>query len=213
MYNKVKKLRKENNELEENCNLSEQADEALTNIIAYIRGARITEYQQELVRRDITSMIIDGEKRGLSVQEIIGDNYKDFCDNVIAEIPKMTTKEYVLYNLGFVFSALGWAILAYGIYIIFSNQTPIVPVSIGWITEMALLTILAIVLVRYICKTAFDDSGSDSKIVTAIIFIAILLTLILLIVFNKPLFHIHIAILLGMGIALVVAAKVIESLS
>lgn len=210
MYNKVKKLRKENNELEENCNLSEQAENALTNIIAYIRGARITEYQQELVRRDITSMIIDGEKRGLSVQEIIGDNYKDFCDNVIAEIPKMTTKEYVLYHLGFVFSALGWAILAYSIYMIFGNPMPIVPVSIGWIMEVALLTFLAVVLVPYICKTAFDDSGSDSKIGTAIIFITILLTLILLIVFNKPLFHIHIAILLGIGIALVVAAKVID---
>ena len=48
---------KENNDL--SSQLRAEDNRVLTYMVVYIRGADISEYQQELVRRDITQMLID----------------------------------------------------------------------------------------------------------------------------------------------------------
>ena len=53
-------------------------------------------YEQEKVRRDIIQMLIDGEKRETSAREVIGEDYREFCDSIVAEIPHMSRKEKVL---------------------------------------------------------------------------------------------------------------------
>ena len=88
MSKRAKQLLRENNELEEQIR-DEAARAALTDMIVYIRSANISAYNQELVRRDIWQMIADGERRGESVEEIIGGDYKAFCDSVIAELPQL----------------------------------------------------------------------------------------------------------------------------
>ena len=75
MSKRAKLLLRENNELEEQIR-DEAARAALTDMIVYIRSANISAYNQELVRRDIWQMIADGERRGASVEEIIGGDYK-----------------------------------------------------------------------------------------------------------------------------------------
>ena len=70
MSKRSKLLREENNESEKK--LSKETNAVLTDIVVYIRNANISDYSQELVRRDITQMLIDGENRGLSAAEIVG---------------------------------------------------------------------------------------------------------------------------------------------
>ncbi|MEG2416744.1 MAG: hypothetical protein RSB12_04730, partial [Peptostreptococcaceae bacterium] len=41
-------------------------------------------------------MIIDGEKRDQSIDEIIGTDYKDVCDEIIAAFPVRTLKDRIL---------------------------------------------------------------------------------------------------------------------
>lgn len=82
---------KENNDL--SSQLRAEDNRVLTDMVVYIRGADISEYQQELVRRDITQMLIDGEQRGDTLEEIIGGDYKDFCDSVLNEVPHLTRAE------------------------------------------------------------------------------------------------------------------------
>ena len=89
MSKRTKLLLKENNQLESQIQ-NEDNKSALTDIIVYIRSANISPYYQEKVRRDIWEMIVDGEKRGKTAKDIIGDNYKRFCDDVIAQIPKIS---------------------------------------------------------------------------------------------------------------------------
>ena len=62
MSRRVRKMLKENNELEQQ--LSDEGRKVLTDIVVYLRGVPVSMYEQEKVRRDITQMLIDGEKRG-----------------------------------------------------------------------------------------------------------------------------------------------------
>ena len=64
----------------------------LTDIVVYLRSANISPYDQEKVRRDIREMLMEGEKRGETAEDIIGGDYKLFCDEVVAEIPKLSRK-------------------------------------------------------------------------------------------------------------------------
>ena len=87
MSRRTKLLMKENNDL--SSQLRAEDNRVLTDMVVYIRGADISEYQQELVRRDITQMLIDGEQRGDTLEEIIGGDYKDFCSKVKDFAPRM----------------------------------------------------------------------------------------------------------------------------
>lgn len=81
MSRRVKEMLKENNELQEQ--LSDDGKKVLTDIVVYLRGVPVSMYEQERVRRDITQMLIDGEKRGSSAREVIGEDYREFCDNIV----------------------------------------------------------------------------------------------------------------------------------
>ena len=87
-------LRNENNKFEEK--LSKETNDVLTDIVVYIRSTSISEYNQERVRRDIGEMLFEGERRGMSAAEIIGDDYKAFCDAVMCEVPKLSKAQRVM---------------------------------------------------------------------------------------------------------------------
>ena len=91
---KTKKLLKENNKFEKN--LSKESNEILTDIVVYLRGSAISEYHQEEVRRDISQMLFDGEKRNESVRDIIGEDYKSFCDEIVKSFPPRSKIERFL---------------------------------------------------------------------------------------------------------------------
>lgn len=80
---------KENNQLEEQLQ-NEENRSVLTDITVYLRSANISPYEQEAVRRDIWEMLVEGERRGETAKDILGDDYRLFCDRVIAEIPKLS---------------------------------------------------------------------------------------------------------------------------
>ena len=90
----TRKLLRENNKNEKL--LSKEASAVVLDIVCYIRASNISEYNQEIVRCDIDRMILDGEARGESVKDIIGEDYKTFCDAVISEVPQFTKSQKVL---------------------------------------------------------------------------------------------------------------------
>ncbi|MEG0857210.1 MAG: hypothetical protein RSG52_12115, partial [Terrisporobacter sp.] len=87
-------LRKLNNELEKS--MSKKSDKVYTDMVVYLRVSNLTQLQQEQVRRDLIGMIIDGEKRDQSIDEIIGTDYKDVCDEIIVVFPVRTLKDRIL---------------------------------------------------------------------------------------------------------------------
>ena len=119
MNRKTKQLLTANNELEKE--LTAENGRAMTDIVVYLRAANITEYQQELLRRDITEMVLAGQRRGDAMEAVIGADYKAFCDAVLSEVPERTGRQRLLSAVGsaclyvdilaviwLVFGAVGW---------------------------------------------------------------------------------------------------------
>lgn len=159
MNKRVKQLLQENNRM---CGLlSPEADRVLTDIVVYLRSAPISLYRQELIRRDITQMILDGERRGERVQDIVGADYQAFCDSVIAELPPLSRKERIVSGIGNGCLYLSVVML---IWFVFSLAAALVKgnlmltVTYGYIFTGALILAMSVGIVEYIMKHSFDDN-------------------------------------------------------
>ena len=86
----AKELLKRNNSREKA--ISDDSKEIYTNMVVYLRGSDLTEYNQEVVREDIIELIIDGQQRGDDIQKVMGGGYKEICDEIIEAMPKKTKK-------------------------------------------------------------------------------------------------------------------------
>ncbi|MDO4816278.1 MAG: DUF1129 family protein [Bacillota bacterium] len=155
MNRQTKALLKENNELEKK--LGKDTNEILTDIVVYIRGSRISEYNQEIIRRDITNMLIEGQERGQTAREVIGDDYKAFCDAIIAEMPEMSAKERVLNAIQIACMCLGNILLIWFVFSLVRGSVREVYITLGDIVSGAVIILSAIGIVMAITKDVFDD--------------------------------------------------------
>ena len=81
MYQKRKELNRENNTLDKQIFAENQG--VFTDMICYLRGSSLSAYDQERVRRDLTEMVLDAQERGDTLSDVIGGDYKAFCDEII----------------------------------------------------------------------------------------------------------------------------------
>lgn len=171
----TRKLRDENNELEKQ--LSEEANAVLTDIVVYIRYANISEFNQERVRRDIDEMLLEGERRGQSVDDIIGGDYKTFCDSVISEVPQLTAAQKTM-------TVVSYAVMAIGIMLaIWTVFAPIRGLTQGGVWYMVNIGTVDIIegvaviaasfyIVDYICKNSFKPKKTLFFVGLAVIIVA-----------------------------------------
>ncbi|MFV0364855.1 MAG: hypothetical protein ACK5LL_17455 [Suipraeoptans sp.] len=91
MGNKLNELRRINNELD--GEIYKENQPIFTDMICYIRSANISELSQEMVRRDLSEMVLSAQSRGEKIDDVIGGDFKEFCDDVISNLPSRTKKE------------------------------------------------------------------------------------------------------------------------
>ncbi|BBF43446.1 hypothetical protein lbkm_2134 [Lachnospiraceae bacterium KM106-2] len=167
MNKKTKKLLKENNRLDKQ--IKEENQEALTNIIVYLRGKQITEYNQEKIRFDITQMILDGQERGDTIEQIIGDDYKEFCDSVVCEVPQLTKKQKIYGRVSLLLSCV-WIIMVITIIkqvlLNLAEKIDLLQfrLSNGDLLNFVLYVILANVVVELVCRNAFETPRIKNKV-------------------------------------------------
>lgn len=162
MSSEARALRRENNELEKR--LSREMNDALTDIVVYIRSAQISDLDQEKVRRDITQMLLEGQERGYGAPRVIGGDYKAFCDEIIAEIPKISAKQRLLTAVRDTLPAL---CVLFGVWAAFAALTQAIKGEVWYITPLyasdvligAALLLAATLTVVYITKNSFSASG------------------------------------------------------
>lgn len=159
MNKRTRLLLKENNELEKT--LSDETISVLTDIVVYIRHASISEYNQELVRRDITQMLIDGQTRGLSAAEVVGGDYRAFCDAVIEEMPKLSMKQRVLTSIRDILPAICalsciWLIFGLVRQLAGGEDWTHIPLTVSELITGAGFIALAVLVVVYITKNSFS---------------------------------------------------------
>ncbi len=155
-------LRHENNVLEKQLN--REMSDVLTDMVVYIRSAHISDLEQEKVRRDITQMLIDGQSRGYGAPRIIGGDYKAFCDEIIDEIPKISTKQRLLTAVRDTLPAL---CVLFGIWAAFEALTQAIKGESWYTTPLyasdvligVALLLAATLTVVYITKYSFAARG------------------------------------------------------
>lgn len=151
-------LRNENNKFEEK--LSKETNDVLTDIVVYIRSTSISEYDQERVRRDIDEMLFEGERRGMSAAEIIGDDYKAFCDAVMCEVPKLSKAQRVMTAVqevlaGVIVLLAIWTVFSPIIQLIKKEPWYLLPLRLSDLITATVIVAAAVLVVVYITKNVF----------------------------------------------------------
>ncbi|WP_133297145.1 hypothetical protein [Streptococcus parauberis] len=162
--NKVKALQKENGRLEDG--IKEVYSKDYTDMIVYLRGAKINDYHQEEIRNDLVSLLLEGQDRGESLEDIFGQDKQAFIDDVIASVPKMNATENFLRHLNMIlllvfnFSLIFLAgdILTYCLERIVNHKSPEFTMTITWldILLMIVIIIVSIAIVEMIVKGTYS---------------------------------------------------------
>lgn len=166
--NKKAKLLAKENELEEK-KIWDESEEIYTDIIVYLRVSRLSEYNQELVRSDIIRMIVDGQQRGQHIDQVIGDDYKTFCDEIIDTFPAKGLKDKVLENIEMTcmcLSILGMISVIFNLIDNIRLKNPLFTYSLSAadVVNFIVIVIIANLVVYVICKGAFDETKKESKV-------------------------------------------------
>lgn len=162
----TKKLLKKNNESEKQ--ILKENDDIYTDMIVYLRSADISEYYQEKVREDLIEMIVHGQERGDDIKKVMGENYKQICDDIIAEMPKKTKAQKitdaVIMSLDIIW-ILGFIYVAKAVFSMFLGQKFVwhVDVKTGEIVSALAIAFVAYIIVIYICKTALNDRECEEE--------------------------------------------------
>jgi len=164
----AKELLKKNNNREKA--IFDENKEIYTNMIVYLRGSDLSEYNQEVVRGDTIELIIDGQQRGDNIKKVMGGRYKEICDQIIEAMPKKTKKDKVMDFLDMSLHAL-WVLgvisLAKNFIIsLISNKAGFEFIlTVGDIINGLAIILIANVIVLYITKTAFG-AKKEKKVVS-----------------------------------------------
>ena len=172
MNNKVKALQKSNNQLDKGIKPENQ--EIFTSMICYIRGANISLYDQELVRQDLTGMILSAQDRGEDINSVVLGDFKEFCDEVIDNLPARSRKDKVLERVDILCS--GVAILGF-INLLFSRDLYRIigelfagkivnyqlAVSLGTVISMLVILAASFFIVNLVLKNSFKSAGSYNR--------------------------------------------------
>lgn len=138
-----------------------------SNMIVYLRSADMSRYNQELVREDLIQMIVDGQNRGDDINKIMGNNYKEICDDIMVALPRKTKKEKIaaalelslssVWILGIIY--IGKVILE---NIITKNDNWVFNLYLGDIINMSIIVLAANLVVYYLSKNAFKTKDKNS---------------------------------------------------
>jgi DNA-binding ferritin-like protein (Dps family) len=225
MNKKTKELNRMNNSLDKQVNPENK--EAFTDMICYLRGANISGYHQELVRHDLTEMVLSAQQRGENIRAVIGEDYQAFCDDVIASLPPVTLKQRIIDF----FDIVCWSLSILGaINIVMANETialihnlisgnPLnyyISVSIGSVISIGIIVAAASVMVEVFIKNAFQigkKKRHDRR--KAFLVGGGLMAVFLLVAWlgRATLFNVHIFIACAVVLVLYIAHKVLSQLA
>lgn len=175
--NKTRLLRKKNNDYEKS--LPAETQKLLTDIVVYLKSFPISEYQVEQVRLDITRMLLEGARRGASPSEVLGEDYRALCHQIIDELPARTFLQSLAYHadilsLGISILMPLWLITGLTKNIKEGLPLTFVEVSSGTITATLLILVISYSIVQYICRTSLDTDSRKEHRKKQILFCCIL---------------------------------------
>ena len=212
MRKKTRQLLEENNRVEKG--LSPEGQSLLTDVVVYLRGAQVSTWNQELVRRDITQMLLDAQARGEEARSVIGPDPKEFCDSVIEALPPMPWRERLMCGLR---DGLLAAVVLLVIWLVFGTVEGLLGVG-SW-PELTLtlgqglsgVGILAVAfgLVQWICRGSFSvEQKKGPWVLLFVLFFALLCFGVFL---RQPLVTLPFPAAVGIIVALFLIYKLLDT--
>ena len=194
MNKATKQLLEENNRRGEQ--LTPENQKILVDIVAYLRGSSASTYQQELVHRDILDMLQEGEARGQTAAQVIGEDYQTFCDEILAELPKRSMKQRIVYALSIVSLSAAGLLSIWLVFRLFEAPfqnrpfTPWLPMTLGQFLGGIMLIAYSYGLVERICRSSFEDRN-PSRLQVISFFVCIGLFFIFCVSLEQTMFYLH----------------------
>ena len=163
----------------------------------------------------IISMVIDGTKNGLTIDEIIGEDYQSFCDNVLRELPELSGKDRAL---SFVRDVLPSVMVLLGILFIFSlidvligiGDLPYIPINLGDVLGFILVLFAAFFIFAFISKNAFLENKTVNIKLYLMVFFTIFLAALASMFLKQPLFQLHAFLILAVIFGLFIFYKILD---
>lgn len=162
MY-EIKRLQRLNNELRKNLTPANQ--KVMTDMVVYLRVSRISDHRIELIRQDLLEMALAAQERDEPLSNVFGEDYKFFCDEIIASVKPERFKKFVE-GLPYLLSTVGLL----GILNLVSSRyfrqfihdmnfhaaTDLnYPITLGFIVNTVLIYAVVVAIVQLIGKFSF----------------------------------------------------------
>ncbi len=72
---------------------------AITDIVCFLRLKNVDDYQVEVIRNDVTDLLLRSQEQGRSVEEALGGDIRGFCDTLLENAGKKSFGAAALENL------------------------------------------------------------------------------------------------------------------
>ncbi|WP_052406578.1 hypothetical protein [Clostridium culturomicium] len=131
-----------------------------SNMIVYLRSADMSRYNQKLVREDLIEMIVDDQNRGDDINKVMGNNYKEICDDIMEAVPRKTKREKIAEVLEISLSGVWILGIIYIGKVILENlitkiDSWVFTLYLGDIVNMGIIVLSANLVVYFLSKNAF----------------------------------------------------------
>ncbi len=94
MNRRTRQLLRENKKLIDQLTWSDQVE--VEHVVDYLKTTTLSNYEREMVRRDLLLMVIEGHVHGENAKQVLGDDPLALCEAIVSALPKPTAKEWVL---------------------------------------------------------------------------------------------------------------------
>lgn len=163
-----------------------------------------------------TTMLIDGENRGLSAAEVVGEDYKAFCDAVISEMPQLSPTQRVLTGIRDVLPAICagcaiWTVFSVIGQLIKGGDWTHVPLTVSELITGVCIVLIAVLIVVYITKNVFAER--PMKIILSVIAVLCIAAAAYLLIPNSTtavLMRPHIAVILAFIAAVYIIYRILD---
>ena len=183
--NRLKKLRKENNAQDKL--LPKESDAIITDMVCYLRSSDLCEYDIEVIRKELTGMALEAQLRNKKFNDVIGEDYKTLCDELMKNGSKKTRYEKVLetaYILVYGIMALNLAEIVFSSTIIniFKSGEFSIQITSGFVISTLIAVGMGFGVYYYITKNSFELSKKNRKMQALFVigFAAVWITAVLL---------------------------------
>jgi len=160
MANLLEKLRKENNENDKL--LTKENSLIMMDMVVYLRHSNLCDYDIEVIRRELFGMIYEAQLKNEPASQVIGDDYKGFCEELMRNGRQ---KDFYEKLLEWVYIGVVGIETLFLIELIFSgfvlelfHGNISMPISFGFLISTCLIIAGALLVYWFFTKYSFELS-------------------------------------------------------